>query len=109
VAQVARPETILGWWRHLVAKKFDGSKARSYPGRPRTNGEVERLILHMARENSGWGYDRISGALANLGHKVSDRRSETFCGGMASHPLQNGIRPSHGKISWRPIWRSSQA
>jgi putative transposase len=25
----------------------------------------------MARENSGWGYDRIAGALANLGHHIS--------------------------------------
>ena len=27
----------------------------------------------MARENSDWGYDRIVGALANLGHVVSDQ------------------------------------
>jgi putative transposase len=33
VATVARPETILGWFRKLVARKFDGSKCRSYPGR----------------------------------------------------------------------------
>src|SRR5262245_28813342 len=67
VAQVAKPETILGWFRKLVAQKFDGSSHRSYPGRPRIAAEVEALIVKMARENSGWGYDRIEAALANLG------------------------------------------
>ena len=50
VAQVARPETILGWFRKLVAQKFDGSRHRSYPGRPRIAVEVEALIVQMARE-----------------------------------------------------------
>ena len=27
----------------------------------------------MARENSGWSYDRIVGALANLGYTASDQ------------------------------------
>jgi len=35
--------------------------------------ELETLIVRFARENSGWGYDRIVGALANLGHVVSDQ------------------------------------
>ena len=53
VAQVAKPETILGWFGKLVAHKFDGSKHRPYPGRPKIDSEVERLIVQMARENSG--------------------------------------------------------
>ena len=73
IATVARPDTILGWYRKLVARKFDGSKARQYPGRPRIKREVEELILRMASENRDWGYDRIAGALANLGHEVSDQ------------------------------------
>ena len=35
VACVAKPDTILRWYRKLIAEKFDGSKHRSYPGRPR--------------------------------------------------------------------------
>jgi transposase InsO family protein len=73
VARVAKPDTILDWYRRLIAHKFDGSKHRSYPGRPRVCREVTDLIVQMARENSGWGYDRIVGAIANLGHVVSDQ------------------------------------
>jgi transposase InsO family protein len=73
VASVANPDTILGWYRKLVAAKFDGSRQRRLPGRPRIAAEIERLVVRLARENSGWGYDRIVGALANLGHTVSDQ------------------------------------
>jgi putative transposase len=73
VANVARPETILAWYRKLVARKFDGSKAGRSPGRPRIKGEVEQLFVRMAKENRNWGYDRIAGALANLGYKVCDQ------------------------------------
>jgi putative transposase len=73
VASVARPDTILAWYRKLIVRKFDGSKARSGPGRPRIKPEVEELIIRMASENRDWGYDRIAGALANLGYKISDQ------------------------------------
>jgi hypothetical protein len=73
VARLAKPDTILAWYRRLVAEKFDGSKQRRPAGRPRTSPEIEDLVVRLARENSGWGYDRIVGALANLGHQVSDQ------------------------------------
>src|SRR5260370_21397875 len=73
VACVAKPDTILAWYRRLIARKFDGSQCRKYPGRPRISAVVEQLVVRFARENSGWGYDRIVGALANLGHHISDQ------------------------------------
>ena len=73
VAMVAQPETILAWYRRLIAHKFDGSKSRRRPGRPRVRADIESLVVRMAKENPSWGYDRIVGALANLGHQVSDQ------------------------------------
>ena len=72
VACVARPDTILAWYRRLIAHKFDSAKRRRSPGRPPISTETEHLVLRLARENSGWGYDRMVGALANLGYEVSD-------------------------------------
>jgi len=73
VATVAQPDTILAWHRRLIARKFEGSRACRVQGRPRIDKEVEGLIIRMAEENRSWGYDRIVGALANLGHEVSDQ------------------------------------
>jgi len=73
VACTAKPDTILAWYRRLIARKFDGSRHRTYPGRPRTEAKVEALVVRFARENPSWGYDRIVGALANLGHHLSDQ------------------------------------
>src|SRR5258706_10131059 len=72
VAATAKPETILGWYQKLLADKFDGSKFRRSVGRPKVDRETERLVVQMARENPSWGYDRIVGALANLGHRLCD-------------------------------------
>jgi transposase InsO family protein len=73
VATIVKPDTILGWHRTLVAQKFDGSAQRKAPGRPQVDPELEALIVRMAQENRSWGYDRIVGALANLGLTVSDQ------------------------------------
>jgi putative transposase len=73
VARIATPDTILAWHRKLVAQKFDGSKQRQSPGRPRIDPEIEELVLRMARENRSWGYDRIQGALHHLGYSISDQ------------------------------------
>src|SRR3981081_2266300 len=73
VANVAQPDTILAWYRNLVSPKFDGSTARRSPGRPPIKLEGEKVIGRMAEEKRDWGYDRIAGALANLGHKVCDQ------------------------------------
>jgi hypothetical protein len=94
VALVAKPETILGWFRKLVAQKFDGSSHRSYPGRPRIAAEVEALIVQMARENSGWGYDRIAGGVRPLPGRTSSSPTWRLC------PAWTSLRPrcSRGEV-----------
>ena len=91
VACVAKPDTILAWYRRLIAQKFDGSRRRSYPGRPRIDPKLESLIIRMAQENSSWGYDRIVGALANLGYHVSDQTVGNVLGrhGLAPAPKRS--------------------
>lgn len=73
VATIVRPKTILAWHRRLVARKFDSSKSPRTPGRPLVEPELEALIVRLAKENIGWGYDRIQGAVANLGYSISDQ------------------------------------
>src|SRR5262249_18174720 len=66
LACVARPDTILAGYRRLFAQEFDGSRHPQYPGRLSVGKELEQVAVRMAKENPGWGYDRIVGALANL-------------------------------------------
>src|SRR5437870_13170987 len=73
VAKMVKPDTILGWYRQLVAQKFDGSAQRKSPGRHTIAKDLEALVVRMAQENRSWGYDRIVGALANLGYTLSDQ------------------------------------
>lgn len=73
ISCIVKPETILKWFSKLVANKFDGSSFRKTSGRPPMSIELEKLIIIFAEENPGWGYDRISGALSNLGYKISDQ------------------------------------
>jgi transposase InsO family protein len=69
VATIATPETILRWYRELVAQKSAGSQ-QGGPGRPRKREQIADLVLRMAKENETWGYTRIKGALQNLGYKI---------------------------------------
>src|SRR5450756_537700 len=68
-AFLVRPETLLGWHRSLVARKWTRPYRR--PGRPAIDPEVCKLILQMARENPRWGYLRIKGELGKLGIRAS--------------------------------------
>ena len=69
IASIVTPDTILRWYRRLVANKYDGSKKRCL-GRPSTKPDIVALVVRMAQENPTWGYTRIRGGLQHLGHDV---------------------------------------
>ena len=77
VAGIVTPDTILRWYRRLIAKKYDG-RARRPRGRPMTPRAVTELVVRMAGENPTWGYTRIRGALANLRpqHRPEHRQAD---------------------------------
>ncbi len=58
VLRIFQPETVFRWHRELVRRKWT-RQARDQRGRPRTNQEIERLIVRLARENRGWGNLKI--------------------------------------------------
>jgi Homeodomain-like domain len=102
VAATAMPDTILGWYRKLVANKFDGSRFRGSAGRPRVDEETERLVVQMAKENPTWGYDRIVGALANLGRRLSD---QTVGNILRRHGVPPAPKRKH-TTSWKDFIRA---
>jgi hypothetical protein len=73
IAMIAQPDTILAWHRKFMDQHEVSSLQRQSVGRPRIAKELEDLVVRMARENRSWGYDRIVGALANLGYAISDQ------------------------------------
>jgi transposase InsO family protein len=95
------PDTLLRWYRTLIAKKYDGTMARC-AGRPKTAAELEQLIVQMARDNPTWGYTRIRGALYNLGHEIGRNTIKRIL-------LDNGIDPAPVRnkgMSWETFLKA---
>ena len=96
VATIVTPETLLAWHRRLIAKKYDGSAYRN-PGRPKTLTDISKLVVRMAEENRTWGYRRIQGAIANLGHILAHTT-------IANILKRHGIEPAperNRKTTWK--------
>ncbi len=85
IETLVTPDTLLAWHRKLIAEKW--TYPRKGPGRPRASQEITELVLRMAGENPSWGYDRIQGALANLGHVIAPNTVKNIL-------KRNGIEPA---------------
>ena len=85
-ATLVHPDTLLRWYRKLIAEKYDGSKNRG-PGRPRISPPLEALVVKVAREARTWGYRRICGVVKNLGFEISPNTIKRIL-------LDHGIDPA---------------
>jgi putative transposase len=70
-SMLVRPQTVLGWHRELVRRKWAAFGRLRGPGRPRLSDQVVGLILRMVKENPNWGCVRIHGELLKVGYRVS--------------------------------------
>lgn len=104
VGTLFTPDTILRWHRLLVARKWDYYERRTKAGRPAVSQEIIDLVLRLARENPSWGYDRIQGALANLGHEVSDQTVGNILGKQGIQPAPERKRQTSWATFLRAHW-----
>jgi putative transposase len=103
LAGLVAPDTILRWYRELIARKYDGS-ARRLIGRPTVAADLERLVVPMATENPTWGYTRLVGALGNLGHQVGRNTVKRV---LLRHGLEPAPAPARGKrMPWKTFLRT---
>ncbi|MBN2194682.1 MAG: helix-turn-helix domain-containing protein, partial [Polyangiaceae bacterium] len=99
--QIVRPDTILAWFRQLVARRYDSSRLRRNPGRPRKSDDIRVLVIRLARENLTWGYTKIRDALRGL--RVDIGRTT-----VASILTEAGIEPAperSRKRTWKQFLR----
>jgi len=90
------PATLYRWHRELIRQKWDYSKRRKYPGRPRISPDLEDLIVKLALENPNDGYKTLQGRLKILGFKTNVETIQNVL-------KRNGISPSpvrNNQLTW---------
>lgn len=100
-ALIVRPETVLGWPRALIRRKWAADSRRRRPGRPRMPDECRQLILRLAKENPRWGYVRIQGELLKLGYAISPTAIRNLL-----RRYRVPASPHRSKLSWRQFLRA---
>jgi len=93
---LVKPETVLGWHRKLVRRKWAAYRGRPRRGRPPITAECRDLIIRMAKDNPGWGYCRIRGELLKVGDTVA---ATTIRSVLAAAGIPPSSRRAH--LSWK--------
>lgn len=98
---VVQPETVLGWHRELVRRKWAAFGRRRGPGRPGLDPELQSLILEMAKDNPKWGCVRIRGELLKLGYVISATAIRKLL-----RRNRIGPTPLRSRLTWKAFLRA---
>jgi len=90
------PDTIMRWFRELIAQKYDGSQNRTSPGRPQIGQEIVNLVIRFKEENPRWGYQKITDQIVYLGYKISKSSVKNIL-------IENGYDPEPD-LTVRSTW-----
>lgn len=85
--------TVLRWHSDLVKCRWTYRHRRV--GRSPIAAGVRALVLEMARDNPRWGYRRVCGELAGLGHTIAPSRVWKILKGAGIDPC-----PARAGLSW---------
>src|SRR2546426_10535629 len=84
IGMLVQPETVLGWHRRLVRRKWAAFGHRRGPGRPGLDAEIQELILRMAKDNPQWAAFECAASCSSSGIGYPRRRSARCCAGTES-------------------------
>jgi putative transposase len=96
------PDTLLQWHRRRIAHHW--TQTTRGPGRPPTSAEIRRLVLRLAAENPTWGYRRIHGEIAGLGHRIASSTVWKIINTGGIDPA-----PERSDITWSQFLKSQGA
>ncbi len=99
---IVTPDTLLRWHRRRIARHW--THAARGPGRPSTAIEIRRLVLRLAAENPTWGYRRIHGELASLGHRIASSTVWQILKASGIEPA-----PERSEVTWSQFLHSQAA
>src|SRR5207245_8327341 len=98
---LVQPETVLGWHRELVRRRWAAFGRRRGPGRPGLDAEIQALILRMAKDKPRWGCVRVRGELLKLGHVVSATAIRKLL-----RRNRIGPAPLRSQLTWKAFLRA---